>query len=338
MVPMTSPTSQGARPTGAPHPADAPPAPQEPTDALPSEGGESGGGGAGREDGRRLKVSCVVLTMAKRTAELRRAVDSVFEQQGVDIELVVVSNGADLPDLPDNVITHRLPENIGIPAGRNKGAELVTGDIILFLDDDGWYRSPDLARHVHDRFVADPRLGAVSFRIADPDGGPDQRRHLPRLGSSDPLRSSKVTTFLGGACAIRTAAFEKAGGQAAEFFYAHEETDLAWRIQDAGYDIVYDAEAVMYHPATLPTRHADFYRLNARNRVWLARRNLPWPLAFAYLGVWTGITVLRERDMGNLKRWFDGFKEGWRKDPGRRSPMKWSTAWRMTKAGRPPII
>nr|WP_281260736.1 glycosyltransferase [Murinocardiopsis flavida] len=284
-----------------------------------------------------MKVSCVILTMGTRPDELRRAAKSVLEQ-GVDIELIVVSNGAELPDFPENVITRSLPENIGIPAGRNKGAELVTGDIILFLDDDGWYRSPDLAKHVQDRFAADPRLGAVSFRIADPDGGPDQRRHLPRLGSSDPLRSSKVTTFLGGACAIRTAAFEKAGGQAEEFFYAHEESDLAWRILDAGYDILYDAEAVMYHPATLPTRHPDFYRLNARNRVWLARRNLPWPLALGYLGSWVAITLLRERDRESLKTWFTGFKEGWRESPGRRRPMKWSTAWRMTKAGRPPII
>ncbi|WP_046469754.1 glycosyltransferase family 2 protein [Allosalinactinospora lopnorensis] len=285
-----------------------------------------------------MKISCVLLTMGNRPAELRRAIGSVSEQENADIEVVVVSNGSDLPELPDGVTVVRLPENLGIPEGRNHGVSACGGDIILFLDDDGWYRSRDLARHVHDRFAADPGLGAISFRIADPDGGPDQRRHVPRLRSGDPQRSSRVTTFLGGACAIRRAAFDKGGGLPGGFFYAHEETDLAWRILNAGYEIVYDAEAVMYHPAVAPTRHDDFYRLNARNRVWLARRNLPWPLAAVYLVNWIGITLLRERSRSALKAWFQGFKEGWRQEAGPRTPIKWSTAWRMTRTGRPPII
>ncbi|MBV2367095.1 glycosyltransferase family 2 protein [Streptomonospora nanhaiensis] len=286
-----------------------------------------------------MKITCVLLTMGDRPAELRRAIDSVREQRDADIELVVVSNGCALPRLPDDVITVQLPENVGIPEGRNHGVKAGTGDIILFLDDDGWYRSPEVARHISAKFAADPRLGAISLRIADPDGGPDQRRHVPRLRVGDPHRSSRVTTFLGGASAVRRSAFEKCGGLPGDFFYAHEETDLAWRIMDAGYHIEYDAEAVMYHPAVPPTRHAEFYRLNARNRVWLARRNLPWPLALVYLADWVAITLLRERRSREaLAAWFRGFREGWREDCGPRNPIKWSTAWRMTLTGRPPII
>ena len=283
-------------------------------------------------------LSCVVLTMGNRPAELRRAITSVFEQEGADVEVVVVGNGADLPELPEGVVTVRLPENVGIPEGRNHGVRVAQGDVILFLDDDGWYRSTGLARHVRERFAAEPALGALSFRIADPDGGPDQRRHVPRLRVGDSRRSSVVTTFLGGASAVRRTAFEAGGGLPGDFFYAHEETDLAWRIMDAGYTIEYDADAVMYHPAVSPTRHGDFYRLNARNRVWLARRNLPWPLAFAYLATWILLTVLRERGRTSLRAWFAGFREGWREDPGPRTPIRWSTAWRMTLAGRPPVI
>ncbi|MDA0565963.1 glycosyltransferase family 2 protein [Streptomonospora sp. S1-112] len=286
-----------------------------------------------------MKITCVLLTMGDRPAELRRAIDSVREQRDADIELVVVSNGCKLPPLPDDVITVQLPENVGIPEGRNHGVKAGTGDIILFLDDDGWYRSPEVARHISARFADDPRLGAISLRIADPDGGPDQRRHVPRLRVGDPHRSSRVTTFLGGASAVRRSAFEKCGGLPGDFFYAHEETDLAWRIMDAGYHIEYDADAVMYHPAVPPTRHTEFYRLNARNRVWLARRNLPWPLALVYLADWVAITLLRERrSRAALAAWFRGFREGWREDCGPRTPIKWSTAWRMALAGRPPII
>ncbi len=291
-------------------------------------------------------LSVVVLTMGNRPVELARAVRSALEQEHVEVEVVLVGQGVsgdwrpgDDPVFDDKrVVLVRLPKNVGIPAGRNRGVEASSGDLILFLDDDGWYRSPRLGAHLRDRFAADPSLGVVSFRVRDPEGGRGERRHVPRLRAGDPERSSAVTTFLGGACAMRRSAFDAGGGLPEDFFYAHEETDLAWQVLNAGYHIVYDAAAVMYHPAVLPTRHEMFYRYNARNRVWLARRNLPWPLALTYLSVWVAMTVLRERKPSALKPWFAGFAEGWRKPAGPRRPISWKTAWRMTRTGRPPII
>jgi len=291
-----------------------------------------------------VKLSAVVLTMGNRPAELDRAIGSVLGQEHIDLEVVLVGNGADPlpPGSPyqgdERVRIVRLPKNVGIPAGRNSGVAAASGDVVLFLDDDGWYRSTRLGTYLRDRFAADSKLGVISFRVRDPDGGSGERRHVPRLRAGDPERSSEVTTFLGGACAVRRAAFDAAGGLPERFFYAHEETDLAWKVLDAGYRIEYDASAVMFHPAVLPTRHELFYRYNARNRVWLDRRNLPWPLVFVYLGVWMVITVVRERRPAALKAWFKGFAEGWRKPAGTRRPIHWSTVWDMTRIGRPPII
>jgi GT2 family glycosyltransferase len=298
-----------------------------------------------------LKLSVIVLTMGNRPAELERAVRSALDQEGVEVEVVLVGNGVDPlpPRLPETsplsdpladerVKTLRLPENVGIPAGRNRGVEASTGEVVLFLDDDGWYGTTKLGAHLRDRFDADPGLGIISLRVQDPQGGPGSRRHVPRLRAGDPERSSPVTTFLGGASAVRRAAFDAAGGLPDDFFYAHEETDLAWQALNAGYRIEYDAAAVMYHPAVLPSRHAMFYRYNARNRVWLARRNLPWPLALTYLGVWFALTVARERRPAALKPWLKGFAEGWRTPAGPRRPISYRTAWRMTRLGRPPII
>lgn len=297
-------------------------------------------------EGGGVALSVVVLTMGNRPAELARAVRSVLDQEHVDIDVVLVGNGVagdwrpgDDPVFDDKrVALLRLPKNVGIPAGRNRGVAAAGGDVILFLDDDGWYRSTRLGAHLRDRFSAEPDLGVVSFRVRDPEGGRGERRHVPRLRAGDPERSSAVTTFLGGACAVRRAAFDAGGGLPEDFFYAHEESDLAWQVLNAGYRIVYDASAVMFHPAVLPTRHDMFYRYNARNRVWLARRNLPWPIALTYLAVWIGMTVLRERRPKALKPWFKGFMEGWRKPAGPRRPISYRTAWRMTKTGRPPVI
>jgi GT2 family glycosyltransferase len=286
-----------------------------------------------------VKLSVIVLTMGNRPVELDRAVQSALALKDVDVEVVLVGNGADVPGCwPDEVKIVRLPDNLGIPGGRNRGVEASSGELIVFLDDDGWYSSPGLGTHLRDLFTRDPDLGIVSFRVCDPEGGPGMRRHVPRLRAGDPLRSSDVTTFLGGACAMRRTVFDVTGGYPADFFYAHEETDLAWQALNAGYRILYDAESVMFHPALPPTRHGLFYRLNARNRVWLARRNLPWPIAFAYLAVWTAMTVVRVRRPAALRPWFGGFLEGWRKPAGPRRPISWRTVWRMARLGRPPII
>jgi hypothetical protein len=94
----------------------------------------------------------------------------------------------------------------------------------------------------------------------------------------------------------------------------------------------------MYHPVTQPSRHAAYYRMNARNRVWLARRRLPWPLVPVYLGVWIVLTVARTRRLGLLRIWAGGFVEGWRTDSGERRPMRWRTVALMARLGRPPVI
>jgi len=232
----------------------------------------------------------------------------------------------------------RLPENVGIPAGRNAGVAACSGDVVMFLDDDGWYPDPDLAEHVASRFAADPALAVLAFRVVGPDGGPGGRWHVPRPGASGAGRSSEVTTFSGGACAIRRSAYLEAGGLPGAFFFMHEEIDLAWRLLDRGYRIEYDAQARMCHPPVPNTRHAGFYRIEARNRVLLARRNLPWPLAAMFLLDWLVITAARARSWPALREWLAGFADGWRMEPGPRQPISARTVWRMTRLGRPPVL
>ncbi|MFB8028585.1 glycosyltransferase family 2 protein [Streptomyces sp. NPDC056465] len=290
-----------------------------------------------------MKLGAVIITMGNRPDELRALLDSVARQDGDRIEVVVVGNGAPVPDVPPGVRTVELPENLGIPGGRNVGIEAfgpsgADVDVLLFLDDDGHLPNTDTAELCRQAFEADPQLGIITFRIADPETGVTQRRHVPRLRASDPMRSSRVTTFLGGANAVRSQVIAEAGPLPGEFFYAHEETDLAWRALDAGWMIDYRADMVLNHPTTAPSRHAVYHRMVARNRVWLARRNLPAPLVPLYVGVWLLLTLVRRPSLPALKAWFGGFREGWTTPCGPRRPMRWRTVWRLTRLGRPPVI
>lgn len=293
------------------------------------------------------RLGAVILTMGNRPAELLALLESVRAQKGAPIDTVVVGNGIKASQLPGlgDVRTLDLPENLGIPGGRNRGFDLLLAlpadqrpEIILVLDDDGRLDGEDCAERIREAFAADPRLGIVSFRICDPVSREVQRRHVPRVRVGDPDRSSAVTTFLGGASAIRAAVIDQVGGLPDDWFYCHEETDQAWRALDAGWRIEYRADITLLHPKTPPSRHAAYQFNVARNRVWLARRNLPGALVPVYLGVWTALTLARTRRPAALKVWWRGFAAGWRTACGPRRPIGWGTVWRMTRLGRPPVI
>jgi GT2 family glycosyltransferase len=205
------------------------------------------------------------------------------------------------------------------------------------LDDAGLLIADDVFRKVQHLFAEDPKLGIIGFRVAD-ENGHTERRWVPRLRADDPMRRGLVTAFLGGGHAFSMPMLRQIDLSSAEFFFGHEESDLAWRALDAGWKILYEPELVLQHPKTSPARHAVYYRFTARNRVWLARHRLPIPLVPVYLGVWILLAMLRMRALTGLKAWWGGFIEGTRKPCGPREPMKWRTVWRMTRLGRPPIL
>jgi GT2 family glycosyltransferase len=286
-----------------------------------------------------VRVSCVVLTTDERPLELEAALDSVRRQREVEHELIVVHNvagPAGPPRRDGDVLRLRPGENLGIPGGRNLGAAHATGELLLFLDDDGELAGDGVLERAARAFSRDPTLAVVTMRIVDPVTGRTERRHVPRLRVGDPERSSWVTTFLGGASIVRRRAFEEVGGLPAGFFYAHEETSLAWRLLDAGYRIRYDASSVLHHPGAPPARHARYHHLTARNRVLLARMHLPLPVAVAYLLLWAVVTVARQRGGWDATR--RGFVEGLRATGIARAPIGWRTVLRMTLYGRPPLL
>ena len=280
----------------------------------------------------------VVLTMGKRPDELQAGVASILSQRDVDVDVVVVGNGWIPTGLPSQVRTLALPENLGIPAGRNAGVPEVDGEYLFFLDDDACLADEGFLADLARRFAADPTLGLIQPRVVDPTGAIAPGRWVPRLRPGNHATPGPATALWEGAVAMRRDLFDSIGGWPDPFFYAHEGIELVWRVWDAGCTAWYAGDVSVHHPVIDPARHEVYYRLNARNRVWLARRNLPVVLEPIYVGTWVGITVLRMRDKDALKAWFGGLREGMTENPGGRRAMKWRTVWEMTKAGRPPVI
>jgi glycosyltransferase involved in cell wall biosynthesis len=98
-----------------------------------------------------MHVSVVVCTYAmERYGPFSEAVESVLAQTYDDLEVVLVVDGneavydrvrADFCD-DERVVCHCNDENRGISYSRTKGAELASGEIVAFIDDDATAR-PD---------------------------------------------------------------------------------------------------------------------------------------------------------------------------------------------------
>jgi GT2 family glycosyltransferase len=297
---------------------------------------------------------CVVLTRGDRPEMLDRAVRSLLRQRDVEVDIVVVGNGWRPEGLPPGVKGVHLERDQGIPAGRNAGVPAVRGSLLFFLDDDAEVVEDDtlarLSPHFSTRGVrpsscsgSDPAVGAVGLvqlRVEPRDGGRRSSDWSPRLGAGDPGRSGEVTAVWEGAVAMPRDVFERVGGWPADFRFVHEGVDLAWRVMEAGLRVHYEAGMSVLHPSPPenPTRHAYSTYFGARNRVWLARRHLPVPLGVVYaasflLRAWPRMGSGRER-----RAVLRGYRDGLREPAGPRRPLSARTLWRMTRAGRPPVI
>ena len=285
-----------------------------------------------------MTFGCVLLTMGRRPEDLRQALDSLLGQCGVALDIVVVGNEWEPIGLPDGVRGVGSPVNLGIPAGRNLGVPHTSGELLFFLDDDASLASPRALAAVARRFAEDPELGMLQLRVAPRDGGASARDWVPRLRVGDRSRSSDITAVWEGAVAMRRSVFDAVGGWPADFRFVHEGIDLGWRVMDAGHRVAYAGDISVLHPSPTGTPHGYSFYYGARNRVWLARRHLPLPLAVLYVSGFVLRTLPRLRSGRNAREALRGYRDGLRGPGGERRPLRARTLWRMTRAGRPPIM
>jgi GT2 family glycosyltransferase len=280
----------------------------------------------------------VVLTTGTRPAQVAAAVASL-QANGCCATVVVVSNGAggEVLGRDTGAVVVESATNLGIPGGRDLGLRHTSSALVGFLDDDAELRTS--AQTVLDAFAADPALGAVSLRLVD-EHGTSNSRHVPRPGGRGAALPGPVTTFLGGASVIRRGAYLQVGGYFDALHYGHEELELGWRLIDAGWGIRYLPDVVVFHPRTDIGRHDTGWFMTGRNRVWVARRTLPWPIAVVHVLSWLLVGLVRAPDWACRRSYLSGWWSGWRSrwpDGGRR-PITWRGVWRLTRLGRPPVI
>ena len=90
--------------------------------------------------------------------------------------------------------------------------------------------------------------------------------------------SADVFGLCGGACAIRSDAWEEVSGIRTDLFMYYEDTDLSYKLHEAGYSVRFVREAVVdhEHAASSDATSPMFTRVNARNRLIVAAEHAAW--------------------------------------------------------------
>jgi GT2 family glycosyltransferase len=223
-------------------------------------------------------ASIAILNYQRRDA-LRRALEAARDQRHAALEIIAVDNASTdgsaemvRDEFPD-VRLVQLPENIGA-AGRNAGVAAAKGDVVFTLDNDVLFRTPDDVARALAIFERYPRAAVVNFMIVDAAGRLSRRDWCHPRDTSWSEHEFVTDYVLEGASACRREAFLAAGGYWPPLFIGHEGWDLAFRLINAGHDLVYTPAVRVHHmvdPSVRPS--SRIYYTFTRNAVWVALRN-----------------------------------------------------------------
>ncbi|MDP9006628.1 MAG: glycosyltransferase family 2 protein [Actinomycetota bacterium] len=233
------------------------------------------------------RVDVVILTWNDGRL-LDAAVASALGSVGVEVAVVVVDNGSEVPAVvadDERVVVLRNSHNRGVAAGRNQGVAVGVAPYVCFLDSDARL-APDCLAALVGAIADDPRaaLTAPVFAGQPPEASAGvapslalkAARALSLRETYHPVRGegpSWDVDFAIGACQlVRREALEAVGGLDESYFYGPEDVDVCLRLRRAGWRVVQVASASCEHP---PRRR--FRRLLTRRgaqHAWAVGRHL----------------------------------------------------------------
>jgi GT2 family glycosyltransferase len=231
---------------------------------------------------------------------MERCLDSLANQDGVNLETMVIDNGstdASLALIERRGVPHvALESNIGSTAAVNLGVSNTSAPLVMVLNAD-CFLARGCLRALVAALDADDGLGGVQPRILQ-DGGTEGASRIFSVGQclarngaafergwgepDGPRYAERREVFgvSGAACLLRRKLFTDLGGYDAAYFAFFEDVDLNARARLAGWRFAYLPDAVAIHVGhaawSQAPRSARFnVELTVRNRLATAVKVLP---------------------------------------------------------------
>jgi hypothetical protein len=259
--------------------------------------------------------SIVILTYNRR-ALLNRLLCSIAEIRWPSLETIVVDNGSTdgtqdmFPSLFPKVTYIRMNQNMGVGA-RNSGMEAAHGEFLITLDDDIIGISEKDLTILQEIFKERPHVGAVNFKVINPNDGSlcNWVHHCP----SEEFHDKEFLTYeiTEGAVAFRKKTLQMAGYYPADYFISHEGPDLAFRVYESGFQVIYTGRICVkhYHAIEGRTPWRNYY-YDTRNQFLLVSRNFPLNYGARYLFRGQTAMFLYSLRDGFMKYWAKGVVDG----------------------------
>lgn len=222
---------------------------------------------------------------------LHESVSSVLASRAVDVEVVLVDNGADpaqldgVRELP-GVTVLRPGTNLGFAGGCNLGAAGTEAEVVVLFNCDATMGADTLGRLVE--ALEDPSVGiaTASVRLADDPavmnsaGNPVHYLGLAWAGghgrpAAEYAAPGPVSSASGACCAVRHDFWDELGGFDEAYFAYHEDVELSLRCWQRGRSVVYVPDAIALH-------HYEFHR--NPTKTYLLERNRLLTVLTTYSG------------------------------------------------------
>ncbi|MBX9654868.1 glycosyltransferase [bacterium] len=260
-------------------------------------------------------VSYIVITM-NRPHDLAICLESLRRQSFPSSEIIVVDNCSTDDTLEilardfSDVRVVALKENRGVSGGRNAGVEIARGEICIFIDDDAWFAEPAAAAKTVAYFDADQSLACVAYTIHDSKSGVEEMKSIPRRDKKRISEDYETTYFCGAGFALRRRPFVDVGMFWDPLVYGSQEIDVSYRFLESGWKLIHSASIVVKHKSSpLARPSGQWVYFNARDRPWVALRNLPWSAVVTTTVLWWLNAFLVAWRGGELNRFAAGVRD-----------------------------
>jgi GT2 family glycosyltransferase len=198
---------------------------------------------------------------------LGRCLDQLLAQDHPDYEIVVVDDGSTDETLAvaeaarerGEVVVVRSPRNRGCPHARNLGLARANGEIVAFVDADGFV-APGWLHEIVAAFGDDAGIGGVAstvFYDANPlvingaGGTANRQGWAADLSMNEPYERAQLASEalypMGCGMALRRAAIEAVGPFDDRMLNYYDDVDYGVRLWRAGYRVVVASDAWIDH-------------------------------------------------------------------------------------------
>lgn len=264
-----------------------------------------------------MKFSFCIITY-ERHRDCIDAIESIKKLENIrnyTYEILVLNNDAKSKYLSeyyhedDIVNVFDSNENLGVALGRNRVANLSTGEYLVFLDDDAVFGNDCSGglKFIDAEFSRNDALAAIAFSSFSYF---DHTVKMPKETPKFHPKTKFCSHYVGVGHAIRRSCFINLGGYSKNFFYGSEEHDMAYKIFKAQKLIMYSENVRVLHKKTLNGRLTDDeVKLSiARNRLIVAKTHLPTIFYFSHIIFWCFYCIRHRLKIIELLRYLFSFQ------------------------------